>query len=91
MGTQVRLKAINYEAEMTEDQFKEFADEFLERYSDGEQPDPYEVEAYISCSYSAANVKVLSDPFKEKWGKYNITFDMWFEERDPDETLEFGE
>jgi hypothetical protein len=88
MGTAIRLEA-NKGENTTEEQWQKLFEHFEDKGYCPERDDEFITMDIISCPFSAANIlSHLPDDVSFLKGS-GITLYLWFEERDPDETITF--
>jgi len=88
MGTYVTLEVEKGE-KLTVKEWNLFKKEFLKEYEDTTH-DEYYLNASFGCFYSFADIERITKPFKKFKGK-DILFKLWYDEREPDETLNLKE
>lgn len=86
MGTTIRIEAYKGE-NTTKEQWEELEKYFSEKWINYET-DEYYLSITIHCPYSKAYIEEQIDKdIRDKLEGSNITINLWYEERDPDESL----
>ena len=84
MGTSIRVEMIRGE-ETPVELWEQLTKEFLSEYSEAETCEDALDSGIIYCPYSCANIESINIDL-EKYGGSDITINLFYLERDPDET-----
>lgn len=91
MGTSIRMEAIKGETMSQEDWevLHVYWTSHIDQYA--EQDNDYITGEIIYCSYGRAEINRQVEEFSEWLKGKDVTINLWYEEREPDETVNFKE
>ena len=88
MGTSIKINVWR-EEETTDEQWDLLKDYFLEKFNEPYIEENIIESGLIYCSFHNADLdKQIDEELLKKLKGSGLTFNLWFEEREPDETLE---